>query len=298
MALTISESDSSTTLPAVSTPAHLLPLDSTNISPQISSQKNHLGLGAVPDSLSIAASPNPLFFMLEEYCAKEKAALQEAPLLEKQISNVHRQHAALSQEEAELAAKHAQKTNTLKSWKVATDITSYGASAASIVVGVGFCASPIGSVALVASGAFGLASKLMGDTGGWKWVASKFSSDEKTQQKYASYLETTATVVSLGVSAISGFMFSGALNFTPNFQPTVITSTVAAISTATSVVNNYTQASVLTTEAGLKAIDQKKTALFNPLTFFSDHLKFTSDVNSAILKILKAMLRNNFYTFN
>ncbi len=262
-----------------------------------------LGLGAVLTTLStasesIAFETNPLFFFIEDYCKKEENDRQEKPKLEQQIKIINQQHLVLFQEEATLSEKYNQKAKNLSVWKTAADIASYGASAASIVVGIGFCASPVGSISLIAAGALGLTSKLMSDTGSWKWVASKLSSNSETQQKYTSYLETAATVVSLGAAVMSGFAFSGALNLTANFKPAVITSTMAALSTATSIGSNYTQASTLKVESQLKTIDQKKTVLFNDLPFLTEHIEFISNVNRSILQTLRSMLRNNFFIFN
>ena len=112
----------------------------------------------------------------------------------------------LSKEKIQKLQEHAREMATKQTWDTASFVFQYIASSASIVIGIGLVSTGAGAVAggfMIAAGALGLTTRIMTDVGGWAAIAKYFTKSQEMQQKYALWIDLTASGVSLAISVTS-----------------------------------------------------------------------------------------------
>ncbi len=260
-----------------------------------------LGLAAVEDSIEDSQQAyarrfqkDPLLRALQLNLAFDALNEEDGVLSEKQILQQKQKHNHLTVRQKTLIAEKEQKTAKLSTWKTAANIAFYAVNVPSILTGLAFCSSPIAAAALTTAGTIGITSKLMEETGSFKWIASKISSDLETQNTFASYLATASTAASIGSSVIGIFLSAGTVTFNGNFLPTALTATVNTAVATTNIGSDITQASLLKTNSNIKMLDGEKKVIFNHFALEAKRLKSIANFNQDTMLILSDLVEQDF----
>lgn len=123
--------------------------------------------------------------------------------INQEIANLDR----LNVEKEEALQKVAKEVQSKNTWSVFSTVAQYIVSASVLVLGAACLASGVGTAPgalLIASGALGLANRIMHDTGGWEAVVSWFTKSEELQHKIARNIEMGMFFLSLGLGLAGG----------------------------------------------------------------------------------------------
>ena len=134
----------------------------------------------------------------------EQIVQQEGRVCDADTQNSLNSLLAIDKARFEAMQKLSNDLTSRQTWSDWQNVAQYVACISSIIVGANICGiSPGAGLLIIAGGIAGLTNRAVSDSGGWEWLAKRFTASVDLQHKIAHGIEITLSSVAL-LTAFSG----------------------------------------------------------------------------------------------
>lgn len=186
-----------------------------------------------------------LLGIMQFYQEMDALAQKESAICEKETKAALDHLLEIDKKKVEMFTDHANRVEAKHSWAVFETVAQYIASSSSIIIGLTISGVvPVAGGFLIAAGGLGLLNRAISDSGGWEWLASRFTASCDLQIKIASQIDSTLVYLSTALSICSavGAYHAGALSiFYTAGRNEVMNKALQSISTAGSFLQAVTR---------------------------------------------------------
>ncbi|MBF8262755.1 MAG: hypothetical protein HW387_420 [Parachlamydiales bacterium] len=163
--------------------------------------------------------------ILDLFTEEEKLIKSESTFGDRDTNNALERLMAIDKKKIEKLAAMHKELDSKKTWSAFETVAQYIASASSIVMGVAvFVECPVAGGFLIAGGGLGLVNRAVSDSGGWEWMAARFTASTELQRRYAERADMCLVFISTALTmagAIRAYHV-GALNAVSANRPEAI----------------------------------------------------------------------------